>query len=128
MALERNRFNAMALVNKGNVLFLQDDIGLARECYQEAVNVHSTCPEAIYNLGLSYIRLGRDKDAMDVFENLLTISPNDPSVLYQVACICERQQNWAMALKWLNILSTRVPADATTKMKFDTLMDKLGTE
>ena len=41
----------LALVNKGNVLFVRGDYEKAREYYKDAITNDSSCVEALYNLG-----------------------------------------------------------------------------
>lgn len=50
---------AIALVNKGNVLFRRGEFERARECYQEALSVEATCSEALYNVGLVHKKMRR---------------------------------------------------------------------
>lgn len=111
IALASNRYNPNALVNKGNILFIQDEFVKAKDLYLEAVGIQSNCVEAIYNLGLVNVRIGRSGEALQAFEKLHTIIPNDPRVLYQVANIHEQQGDDHQATKWFNILSARVPTE-----------------
>jgi len=128
MALKQSRFNVNALVNKGNLILEQGDLETARDFYLEALSVNSACPEAIYNLGLVYTRLKQDEDALVTFEKLHHVSPNDPPVIYQVASIYERQIQWTMAMKWYNLLYTRIPVDGTMMMKLDQLAERMADE
>lgn len=75
----------LALVNKGNCLFSQERFEEACEYYQEALSVEATCTEALYNLGLTYKRLGDLNSAFECFTKLQTIFKNLPQVLYQIA-------------------------------------------
>lgn len=46
MAIRHNRYNAKALVNKGNCLFMSKEYGRAKESFLEAIGVEvrkSTC-------------------------------------------------------------------------------------
>jgi intraflagellar transport protein 88 len=54
-ALKADRFNARALVNKGNCLFEKGKIEEAKDLYQEALTCEADCIEALYNLGTNYI-------------------------------------------------------------------------
>jgi intraflagellar transport protein 88 len=81
IALLSNKYNPNALVNKGNCLFIHEDYTRAREFYLEAIAIKSTCFEAIYNLALTNIRLGKTSEAMQSFVKLHTVSSNDPRVL-----------------------------------------------
>jgi len=112
MAVQHTRYNASALVNKGNCLFAADDLDGARSVFLEAVGVQADCVEAIYNLGLVNVRIGQHDEARQAFEKLHSIIPNDPCVIYQIAATYEEQNNLDDAIKWLNVLITRVPNDA----------------
>lgn len=58
LAINHDRYNSKALVNKGNCLFINEDYDRAKEFFLEAIGVEADCIEAIYNLGLVYKRLG----------------------------------------------------------------------
>ncbi len=111
ISLLSNKYNPNALVNKGNCLFIQEEYERAREFYLEAVAIKSTCFEAIYNLALTYVRLGQTSEAMQSFVKLHTVCSNEPRVLYQVANLYEDVDNIAKATKWFNVLSAAVPTD-----------------
>lgn len=51
IAINNDRYNAKALVNKGNCLFMKNDFRRAKEHYLEAIGVEADCIEALYNLG-----------------------------------------------------------------------------
>jgi len=57
LAIQHDRYNSKALVNKGNCLYNQEDYDRAKEFFLEAIGVEADCIEAIYNLGLVYKRL-----------------------------------------------------------------------
>jgi len=48
-----DRYNPSALVNKGNVLFAKSEYEKALHFYKEAVNIESSCVEALFNMGES---------------------------------------------------------------------------
>lgn len=58
-ALNNDRYNSNALVNSGNVKFLQADLEGAREFYREALANEATCVEALYNQGMKEKQLDR---------------------------------------------------------------------
>ena len=47
LAMKHNRYNAKALVNKGNCMFMRGDLEHARNMYQEAMGAEADCLEAI---------------------------------------------------------------------------------
>ena len=111
LAMRHDRYNAKALVNKGNCFFVQEKYMRAKEMYLEAVGVEADCVEAIYNLGLANIHLQAHAEAFQAFEKLRTLLPNSPEVLYQIANYYEAQGDSHGAAQTLNVLIARVPSD-----------------
>lgn len=64
IAIKNDRYNAKALVNKGNCLFLKEEYEQAKEYYLEAIGVEADCVEAIYNLGLVNCRIDMHIEAL----------------------------------------------------------------
>lgn len=85
VAIEADRYNTGALVNKGNCLFRKEDLVRAQEYYREALNNQSTCPEALYNLMLAHKRLGNADQALEAALRLNHIVKNHPYCLFQMA-------------------------------------------
>jgi len=142
LAVRHDRYNAKALVNKGNCLFANEEYIKAKELYLEAIGVEADCVEAIFNLGLANKKLVMQnmndtrvvEEGIQAFEKLHSLVPNSPEVIYQIANLYEIRaeqemktaqelgeedpgQNKAVlsnlkrAVKWYNILITRVPTD-----------------
>ncbi|KAK1797505.1 hypothetical protein P4O66_000762 [Electrophorus voltai] len=51
LAMNVDRYNPAALVNKGNTVFVKQDYEKAAEFYKEALRNDCSCTEALYNLG-----------------------------------------------------------------------------
>lgn len=51
LAMNADRYNPAALINKGNTMFVKKDYEKAAEFYKEALRNDSSCTEALYNLG-----------------------------------------------------------------------------
>ena len=66
-AVKADRYNAKALVNKGNCLYMAGDVGRAKEMFLEAVGVEANCVEALFNLGLVNLRLNLIAEANQVW-------------------------------------------------------------
>jgi tetratricopeptide (TPR) repeat protein len=66
IALNNDRYNARALVNKGNCLFMKNDFRKAKELYLEAIGVEADCIEALYNLGYVNKKLNLFIEALQV--------------------------------------------------------------
>merc|ERR1719238_830441 len=111
LAIKNDRYNAKALVNKGNCLLMRGEAERAKELYLEAIGVEADCVESIYNLGLVNKRLGALGEAQQAFEKLHSILPNNPEVIYQIANLYDMTGNFQQAIKWFLMLITRVPTD-----------------
>lgn len=51
LAMNADRYNPAALINKGNTVFIKQDYEKAAEFYKEALKNDSSCTEGLYNLG-----------------------------------------------------------------------------
>merc|ERR1719230_2531876 len=127
-AYMHDRYNAKALVNKGNCLAMRGEADQAKQFYLEAIGVEADCVEAIYNLGVVSLRLGLYHEAQQAFEKLHTIIPNNPEVIFQIAHLHERQRNLHAAVKWYNILITRVPSDPGVLSRLGQIFNKEDDE
>tara|TARA_B110000285_G_C15118375_1_gene615525 strand:+ start:1657 stop:1893 length:237 start_codon:yes stop_codon:yes gene_type:complete len=61
---------------------------------------------------LVYKRLNYYNESLQAFEKLHTIIPNSYEVIYQIAHVYELIGMRRQALKWYNILVTKVPTDS----------------
>lgn len=128
MAIQNDRYNSKALVNKGNCLFVNEEYDKAKEFFLEAIGVEADCVEAIYNLGLVYKTLGYYNESLQAFEKLHTIIPNSEEVIYQLGHINELIGLRRQALKWYLILITKVSTDAEILSKMGSLYQNEGDE
>lgn len=62
LAVEANRFDATALVNRGNALLLQEEFSAAKGAYQQAIQLDPQCTEARYNHALACKQLALSPD------------------------------------------------------------------
>ena len=111
IALEADRYSGKALVNKGNCFFIEGDFVSAKEIYLEAIGVENDNFQAIFNLGLVNVQLGLAEEAIQAFEELHRLTPNNPEVIYQIADIYDLQGRSAEAIRWFSVLMARVPND-----------------
>ena len=84
-AINANRYNSGALVNKGNAYYQNSDFERAKEYYKEAISNDSQCLEAIYNLALAYKKLGVYEEALDHLFKLHVLTKKHPHIIYQIA-------------------------------------------
>jgi len=128
IAIKSDRYNAKALVNKGNCLMVAGDNPRAREMYLEAVGVEADCIEAIYNLGLVNLKLNNLQEAQSAFDKLHTSLSTMPEALYQLGAIYERGTSTAdleNAAKTYQLLLNKVPGDPNLCCKLGQIYEKL---
>lgn len=111
IAIENERYNHKALVNKGNIHYIKEDYLKAKEYYLEAIGVQSDCIEAIYNLGMVNIRMEAVYEAIQAFEKLQSVVPNIPEVLYKIAKLYEYMKQYDDAIKYYSMLLLQLPND-----------------
>ena len=128
IAIKTDRYNAKALVNKGNCLYQRGEFETSKEFYLEAIGVEADCIEAIYNLGLVNRKMEVDLEALQAFEKLQTIMANAPEVMYQIASIYENARNFKQAIKWYNLLLTASSSDPGVLQKIGFLYSQLNDE
>lgn len=128
MAVRSDRYNAKALVNKANHMFVKGDLDGAKELYLEAIGVEADCVEAIYNLGLANKKLNHLEDALQAFKKLHRIVPKDPQVVYHIANLYEILGDNNQATEWFKILHGVVPNDPKILARLGTLYSKEDDE
>lgn len=121
LAMNADRYNPAALINKGNTVFTLQDYEKAAEFYKEALRNDSSCTEALYNLGLTYKRLQRLDEALDCFHKLHAILRNCPQVMFQLASLYELTEERPQAMEWLLQVISVVPTDAKVLAKLGEL-------
>merc|ERR1719188_1355532 len=131
MAVKADRYNARALVNKGNCMFIHEDFERAKEVYLEAIGVSADCLEAIYNLGLVNMHIGRYQEALLAFEKLHSITRASCEVMWQLGDIHEKLGNHTKAHEWFSLLVTSPkgrPTDPGVLARLANLFNKAGDE
>ena len=128
-ALKSDRYNAMALVNKGNCLFAEGRIADAKSCYLDASGNRPDCAQAVFNLGLANQQLGLLSQAILAFEQLHQTTPNSAQVLYQIANTHDMMRSSPEeAIKWFNVLAGRVPGASSSLTRLGQLYLESGDE
>ena len=64
VAINFDRYNAKALVNRGNCLYVKNEFLRAKEQYLEAIGVEADCIEALYNLAYVNLKLNMHIEAL----------------------------------------------------------------
>ncbi|KAM8857880.1 intraflagellar transport protein 88 homolog isoform 1-T1 [Synchiropus picturatus] len=126
LAMNADRYNPAALINKGNTVFVKRDYEKAAEFYKEALRNDSSCTEGLYNLGLTYKRLNRLDDALDCFLKLHAILRNSAEVMFQIASLYELLEDPQQAMEWLMQVISVAPTDPQVLAKLGELYDAEG--
>jgi len=131
IAVKADRYNARALVNKANCMFMNDEFERAKEIYLEAIGVSADCLEAIYNLGLVNMHIGKYQEALLAFDKLHSITHANCDVMWQLGDIHEKLGNHAKAHEWFSLLITSPkgrPTDAGILARLANLFNNAGDE
>jgi intraflagellar transport protein 88 len=128
LAVRTDRYNAKALVNKANYLFVKGELEQAKELFLEAIGVEADCVEAIYNLGLANKKLGAYKDSLQAFKKLHRIIPKDTQVLWHMANLHELLGDNLEAAQVFTTLHGMVPTDSKVLARLGTLYTKEDDE
>ncbi|KAL9650841.1 hypothetical protein ABK040_001891 [Willaertia magna] len=110
-AVESDKYNANALVNKGNCHYLKREYKEAKDFYQRALESEADCIQAMFNLGIVTKELREYDEALACFRKLHSIIPENIEVIFQVANVYYRMGDNVTALEWYNMLITIVPTD-----------------
>merc|ERR1712125_232714 len=78
----------------------------AKEVYLEAIGVSADCLEAIYNLGLVNMHIGKYQEALLAFDKLHSITHVNCEVMWQLGDIHEKLGNHSKAHEWFSLLVT----------------------
>ena len=111
LSVASNRYDARALVNKGNCLWKKGDLAGARDVFRDAANVEADCVEAIYNLGLAYKDLGAYAEALGAFRKVHKMLPDLNEALFQLGNVADLMGDYPEAARQFEMLNTRVAHD-----------------
>ncbi|KAK0425986.1 hypothetical protein QR680_009488 [Steinernema hermaphroditum] len=125
-ALAVDRYNASALVNRGNIFYVQGDLDRALQHYKEALSVDSSCVQALYNMGLVSRHQGNVEKALDAFYKLHHMLLNNVQVLCQLAAIYESLEDTAQAIELYTQANSLAPTDPGILAKLATIYDNEG--
>uniref|UniRef100_A0A915D2D8 Intraflagellar transport protein 88 homolog n=1 Tax=Ditylenchus dipsaci TaxID=166011 RepID=A0A915D2D8_9BILA len=126
-ALSLDRYNANALVNTGNIHYLNSEYKLAQQYYREALQVEASSVQAIYNLGLVCRELGEWEQAKQCFYKLNEMLLNcNVQVLTQLASLYHQQDDLAQALELYTQANNLAPTDPAILLQLANIYDQEG--
>lgn len=124
-SLNHDRYNANALVNKGNAYFISGDFNLAATLYKEAMQIETSI-QAIYNLGMVSKQLNDLEEAKRCFFKLNGMLANNVQILIQLAEIYELQGQKAQSMELYTQANNLSPTDPAILFKLAKLYDAEG--
>ncbi|CAD8091657.1 unnamed protein product [Paramecium primaurelia] len=127
IAITYDRYNAKALVNRGNCLYVKNEFLRAKEQYLEAIGVEADCIEALYNLAYVNRKLNMFVESLQALDKLQTIVCI-PEVLFQMAALYEMTGNSKQAMKWYLELLNKVPNDPNILARLGSLFAREDDE
>ncbi|CAK89472.1 unnamed protein product (macronuclear) [Paramecium tetraurelia] len=127
IAITYDRYNAKALVNRGNCLYVKNEFLRAKEQYLEAIGVEADCIEALYNLAYVNRKLNMFVESLQALDKLQTIVCI-PEVLYQMATLYEMTGNSKQAMKWYLEVMNKVPNDPNILARLGSLFAREDDE
>ncbi|UMM39847.1 hypothetical protein L5515_016731 [Caenorhabditis briggsae] len=125
-ALSIDRFSAHALVNQGNIHYMNGDLDKAMAHYREALTNDASCVQALFNIGLAAKAQGNLELALEYFFKLHGILVNNVQVLVQLASIYESLEDSAQAIELYSQANSMVPNDPAILSKLADLYDQEG--
>jgi tetratricopeptide (TPR) repeat protein len=94
--------------NIGNGYNVLGDLAKAISHYQSSLNLHAENPECLKNYGSILMKLGRKREAVELFERALQSNPRHSQSLFSLAVYQIReQQNFEKGIELLSMISIR---------------------
>uniref|UniRef100_A0A915PX99 Uncharacterized protein n=1 Tax=Setaria digitata TaxID=48799 RepID=A0A915PX99_9BILA len=125
-ALAFDRYNANALVNRGNIFFVLGDLDKASQYYREALSNEVSCLQALYNLGYVQRLQGKLHAALESFYKLHNILLNNVEVICQLALVYELLDDRAQAIELYSQANSLAPTDPAILSKLASIYDAEG--
>jgi superkiller protein 3 len=113
---------------KGQMFLARFEFEKAVAELSEAQKLNPELPRLYYSLGLSYYKMGRNKDAIEAFENELRRRPQDFTTNYYLALLQESEGNLDAARDRLNAALKLAPDSAETNALLGKILVKQGRE
>ena len=73
------------MTNKANCYFAEQEYERAKHYYEDALKIDASCVEALYNLGLTYSKIGMYEQALDQFFKLHAMQRSNTQIYAKMA-------------------------------------------
>lgn len=90
------------LVEKGNNFFSQKNYEKALEVYAQALTINPSSVLCLHNMGISYLLLGKYKQSIMKFEEILSLQPLNGYAHFYLGLNYKRLENFARAESYLD--------------------------
>ena len=115
-----------AITNKGNCYFAERDYQKAKLKYEEALGIDASCVEALYNLGLTYSKIGLFEQALDQFFKLHAMQPSNTQIYCKIAETNEKKSDYGQAENWYMQALRAHPKDSELLKSIGNIFDEQG--
>ena len=115
-----------ALTNKGNCYFAEKDFEKAKRFYIEALQIDASCVEALYNLGLTYSKLGLYEQSLDQFFKLHAMQQSNTQIYCKIAETNEKKSDFDQAESWYMQALRAHPKDSELLKCIGNIYDEQG--
>lgn len=125
IACEQNPKNAENWFNLGNAYKGLKDFEQAENMYKKAVSVDKKLSIAYFNLATMYANnLNKPKEAIEFFQKVLELNPNDTEALYFISLNYFREMDYETGCKYFENRLCRKSAIMSQEKTFPNLMKK----
>ncbi|MBT8191146.1 MAG: tetratricopeptide repeat protein [Bacteroidia bacterium] len=101
-AIELNPNSAYLYMLKGQYLMETPGVGMAKIAFEKALDMNKIYPDAQRGLGLAYVKLGENSEALDLFDNLIKINPKDLMSLFNRGVVKNNLSDFEGAIEDFN--------------------------
>ena len=88
------------MTNKGNCFFADQEYERAKHYYEDALKIDASCVEALYNLGLTYNKLGMHEQALDKFHKFQAMQFSNTHIYSKIAEVHTKKGEYDQAEDW----------------------------
>jgi tetratricopeptide (TPR) repeat protein len=90
--------NYIYFYNLGKVQYLMKKYSEAKASFQSSIQLKGDFSPSQYNMGLAYLRLGRDKDALASFRTARTVNPQYEKAYLEEARLLVKREDYSGAI------------------------------
>lgn len=114
------------MTNKANCFFAEQEYERAKHYYEDALKIDASCVEALYNLGLTYGKIGMYEQALDQFFKLHAMQRSNTQIYAKMAEINAKKSDYDQAENWYMQALRAHPKDSELLKCIGNIYDEQG--